>query len=324
MSWTMISESRGGLEVSAVALQPRAHVAQVDQVAVVGDGDQALGRVHADGLGIEQRRVAGGGVARVADGHVAGQLGQHVVGKDLRDQAHALDVGQMLAVGGGDAGRLLPAMLQRVEAEIGLARGVGMAVDGDDAALFVELVAFGDRGQGTVISGSAEKQPQVLRLAALAQYARDLIALADALRLDRFFVAGLSMGGQIALEVAAAAPDRLLGLILCDTFAQLDTPAEERAAATPSPTGWTAKAWPRYAVEVLPKMMCAKTITQQPQARRRPRPHDAARSRRRSLRRSPRARRAPATTCPCCRRSISPPSSSSATTTSSRPSPTPS
>ena len=94
-----------------------------------------------DGLRVEQRRVAGGGVARVADGHVAGQLGEHVVGEDLRNQAHALDVGQMLAVGRGDAGRFLPAMLQRVEAEVGLARGVGMAVDGDDAAFFVQLVA---------------------------------------------------------------------------------------------------------------------------------------------------------------------------------------
>ena len=140
----------GGLEVSAVALQAGAQVAEVDQVAVVGDGDEALGGVDADGLGVEQRRVAGGGVAGVADGHGAGQLGEHVVGEDFRDQAHALDVGQMLAVGGGDAGRFLAAMLQGVEAEIGLAGGVGMAVDGDDAAFFVELVgaaATAEQGQ---------------------------------------------------------------------------------------------------------------------------------------------------------------------------------
>ena len=129
-----------GLEVGAVALEAGAEVAEVDQVAVVGDGDEALGGVDADGLGVEQRRVAGGGVARVADGHVAGELGEHVVGEDFRDQAHALDVGEMLAVGGGDAGRFLAAMLQGVEAEIGLAGGVGMAVDGDDAAFFAELV----------------------------------------------------------------------------------------------------------------------------------------------------------------------------------------
>ena len=113
----------------------------------MGDGDEALGGVDADGLGVEQRRVAGGGVARVADGHVAGELGEHVVGEDFRDQAHALDVGEVLAVGGGDAGRFLAAMLQGVEAEIGLARGVGMAVDGDYAAFFVELVDRRDPGR---------------------------------------------------------------------------------------------------------------------------------------------------------------------------------
>jgi hypothetical protein len=40
-------------------------------------------------------------------------------------------------------------MLQGVEAEIGLARGVGMAVDGDDAAFFAEFVVFANlEGQG--------------------------------------------------------------------------------------------------------------------------------------------------------------------------------
>ena len=131
----------GGLEVSAVAFQSGADVAEVHQVAVVGDGDEALGGFDADGLRVEQRGVAGGGVARVADGHVAGKLGEDVVGEDFRDQAHALDVGEVLAVGGGDAGGLLPAMLESVEAEIGLAGGVGMAVDGDYAAFFAEFVA---------------------------------------------------------------------------------------------------------------------------------------------------------------------------------------
>jgi pimeloyl-ACP methyl ester carboxylesterase len=95
-------------------------------------------------------------------------------------------------------------------------------------------------------------------------YARDLIAFADALALDRFYVAGLSMGGQIALEVADAAPHRLLGLILCDTFAQLDTPAKKSnryaLADRLDREGLAA-----YAVEVLPKMICAKTIADHPE-----------------------------------------------------------
>ena len=47
--------------------------------------------------------------------------------------------GQPLAVGRGDAGRRLDAMLQGGKGEISLTRGVGMAVNGDHATLFVEL-----------------------------------------------------------------------------------------------------------------------------------------------------------------------------------------
>ena len=132
---------RGGLEVGAIAFEPRADGAQVDQVAVVRNRDQSLGRLHADRLRIQQRRVAGRRIARVADGHRARQLLQHVVGEDLRHQPHALDVGQVLAVGRGDARRLLSAMLQRIEAEVGLPRRVGMPVNGDHAALFAQLVS---------------------------------------------------------------------------------------------------------------------------------------------------------------------------------------
>jgi len=97
-------------------------------------------------------------------------------------------------------------------------------------------------------------------------YARDLIAFADTLALDQFYVAGLSMGGQIALELAAladAAPHRLLGLILCDTFAQLDTPAK-KANRYALADRLDREGLAAYAVEVLPKMMCAKTIAGHP------------------------------------------------------------
>ncbi len=95
---------RGGLEVCAVAFEARAHVAQVHQVAIVRDGDEALGGVDANGLRVEQRGIAGGGITRVTDGHVAGKLGQHIVCEDLRNQAHAFDVGEAMAVGSGNAG----------------------------------------------------------------------------------------------------------------------------------------------------------------------------------------------------------------------------
>ncbi|HEX9201492.1 MAG TPA: alpha/beta fold hydrolase [Acidobacteriaceae bacterium] len=97
-----------------------------------------------------------------------------------------------------------------------------------------------------------------------AAYAADLIAFADTLGIDKFVVAGLSMGGQIALEVATATPERLLGLALCDTFAQLDTP-EKKAGRYALADRIDAEGLAEYAVEVLPKMICAKTIAEQPE-----------------------------------------------------------
>jgi pimeloyl-ACP methyl ester carboxylesterase len=94
-------------------------------------------------------------------------------------------------------------------------------------------------------------------------YALDLLAFADALAIDKFFVAGLSMGGQIAIEIAVAAPHRLLGLILCDTFAQLDTP-EKKAARLDLAARLDREGMSGYAADVLPKMLCAATIERNP------------------------------------------------------------
>ncbi|UFN48537.1 alpha/beta fold hydrolase [Roseomonas sp. OT10] len=51
----------------------------------------------------------------------------------------------------------------------------------------------------------------------MAGFAGDLVALLDALGLDRVHVAGLSIGGRIAMELAALAPARVASLMLCDT-----------------------------------------------------------------------------------------------------------
>ena len=80
------------------------------------------------GLGVLPRRPAGGGVAGVADGDVPAQRAERALVEDLADQPHVLVDEDLLAVGRRDAGRLLPAVLQRVEAEVGelgdlLARG---------------------------------------------------------------------------------------------------------------------------------------------------------------------------------------------------------
>ena len=94
-------------------------------------------------------------------------------------------------------------------------------------------------------------------------YARDLLAFADALGIARFGIAGLSMGGQIALEIAILAPRRVLGLALCNTFAQLDTP-QKHAGRLEQAMRFEREGMGGYAVEVLPKMFCAKTIVAKP------------------------------------------------------------
>ena len=80
----------GRLEVGALAFELVPQIAEVDQVAVVRDGDQAPGRIDADGLRIQQGGVAGGRIASVADGQLAGQLGEHVFGRRCRRPAPCL------------------------------------------------------------------------------------------------------------------------------------------------------------------------------------------------------------------------------------------
>jgi 3-oxoadipate enol-lactonase/4-carboxymuconolactone decarboxylase len=64
----------------------------------------------------------------------------------------------------------------------------------------------------------------------MARFAADAFAALDALGIAAAHVAGLSIGGRIALEMAATAPGRVLSLMLCDT-----------ALDFPPPEGWQAR-----------------------------------------------------------------------------------
>ena len=81
----------------------------------------------------------------------AAQACDDLLGAEIvADKAHAAMGVELLAVIGDDAGRLLAAMLQRVQAERGQRRRVGMAVDAEDAAFFVEMVVVaGDRSSAS-------------------------------------------------------------------------------------------------------------------------------------------------------------------------------
>ncbi len=58
--------------------------------------------------------------------------------------------------------------------------------------------------------------------------ARDVLAVADHLEFDRFSVLGVSFGGAVGIEAAAAAPDRIAALLLCEAIAIGATSAEHQ------------------------------------------------------------------------------------------------
>lgn len=58
----------------------------------------------------------------------------------------------------------------------------------------------------------------------MQELADDLVAVLDALTVDRATVCALSMGGYVALEMVRRHADRLSALILCCTRAEADTP----------------------------------------------------------------------------------------------------
>ncbi len=102
----------GGLENRAAMLEVAAQFGGIGEIAVVRQGQLAFIAIDDDGLRVDQRGIAGGGVARVADGGRARQARQHLRLEDFLHQAHALFEMQVGAIGRDDAGRFLAAMLQ--------------------------------------------------------------------------------------------------------------------------------------------------------------------------------------------------------------------
>src|SRR5579859_1572938 len=54
------------------------------------------------------------------------------------------------------------------------------------------------------------------------ELALDMIAVMDALGIDKAHIVGRSMGGAMAQHIALAAPERVQSLVLCASFAKLD------------------------------------------------------------------------------------------------------
>ena len=134
----------GAAEGDAALLQRVPVLDGVGQVAVVGEG-QLAAVVAPDRLRVLPGAAAGGRVADVADRHVALERPQLLLVEDLGDEARVAHRRDVAALAGGDPGRLLPAVLERVEAEVGEAGDVVAGrVYAEDAAFVTRSIAIAE------------------------------------------------------------------------------------------------------------------------------------------------------------------------------------
>ncbi|MFI8946438.1 alpha/beta fold hydrolase [Streptomyces sp. NPDC053750] len=97
----------------------------------------------------------------------------------------------------------------------------------------------------------------------LADFADDLAALLDHLDIERAVVGGVSMGGQIAMEVQLRHPGRVRALVLSDTSAPAET-AEGKEFRNRLADRLLAEGMDGYAHEVIDKMLAAYNVAAMP------------------------------------------------------------
>ena len=103
---------RGGESAVPLVLKLVPQLESVDYIAVVGHGQLTVLTINQKRLGIAEFAAAAGGVSGVTDGHVANEGVEIRFSEDLGDQAHVSMDHNVLAIGGGDAGAFLAAVLE--------------------------------------------------------------------------------------------------------------------------------------------------------------------------------------------------------------------
>lgn len=94
-----------------------------------------------------------------------------------------------------------------------------------EASVKHRVIAYDVRGHGRSPAGDGQYSVEL--------FVDDLVMLLDYLKVERAVLCGLSMGGYIALRAAERRPERLSGLVLCDTKSGPDTDeAKIKRAAT--------------------------------------------------------------------------------------------
>jgi len=141
----------GRLEEAAAADELPTQLIGVGQIPVMANGEPAELEIGEQGLHVAQRDLARRSVADVSDRRIAAQASDHFLGAEIvADMAEPAMRVELLAIIGDDPGSLLPAVLQRVEAECRQCCRIGVAKDPEHAAFFMEVI----RVQGIGRQGS--------------------------------------------------------------------------------------------------------------------------------------------------------------------------
>ncbi len=130
---------------------------------------------------------------------------------------------------------------------------------------YPQVVEFSDRYKVITpdLRGYGESNLPHPKATKFEDYATDILKLLDFLGIENFHVAGLSMGGQIAMDVFRQAPERVKSMILADTFAGLDTP-EAKKARNEGASRLEHEGMDGYANEVIGKMIKADHVSSMP------------------------------------------------------------
>ena len=113
----------------------------------MADRQPAEFEIGEERLDVALRHLAGRRIAHMADCDIAGQAVDDIAGAEIvADQPRSAMRIKLAAVIGDDAGRLLAAMLQGMQAEGGQRSGIRMAVNPENAALFVKMVRLSAAG----------------------------------------------------------------------------------------------------------------------------------------------------------------------------------
>lgn len=117
------------------------------------------------------------------------------------------------------------------------------------------VITYDVRGLGKSTAGDGQYSMEL--------FVDDLVMLLDNLKLERAVLCGLSMGGYIALRAAERHPERLSGLVLCDTKSGADTDEAKikRAAAI---AAVKKDGVPKFANEFIKAVLTENTLKTKP------------------------------------------------------------